>query len=220
MPRGTLTLPGRLLARSGWPGTAQPRGSCSVLECASPCSVRTNEIPWRRRGKTDCAGSLLLAPLSLRLRPRSQVCDLQGNSLTKGARARGRWGDGGPAFPLPPRAPSGRCSARSCVAGEDGAGTQKQLPDLSFPEPGLKGAVVAVGDRQGCVRSATPAASTPRAVLLPRAPRGSAPLLSHGRQTPMRSCPLRPLSSQKRFLPESAAAVEAGAEAGAEAGCG
>lgn len=71
--------------------------------------LRTKEIPWRCRGKTGCAGSLFLAPLSLHLRPWSQACDLLGSSLVKGCSGTLwlRWGDCGPAFPLLPRAPQG-----------------------------------------------------------------------------------------------------------------
>lgn len=91
----------------------------------------------------------------------------------------GRWW---PRFPFAPWSPSGRCLV-SCAAGEDGACTQKQLPDLSFPEPGLKGTVVPfaageAGGQAGFVRvqlSQLPAAQG--AELLPKILWDSAPLL-------------------------------------------
>lgn len=91
----------------------------------------------------------------------------------------GRWW---PRFPFAPWSPSGRCLV-SCAAGEDGACTQKQLPDLSFPEPGLKGTVVPfaageAGGQAGFVRvqlSQLPAAQG--AELLPKIRWDSAPLL-------------------------------------------
>lgn len=132
--------------------------------------LRTKEIPWLCRGKTGCAGSLLLAPLSLCLGLWSQVRDLQGSSPAKGRSepGLGRWW---PRFLFARCSPSGRCLG-SGAAGEDGAGTQKQLPDLSFPE--LKGAVVpfAEGEAGGqagfvCVQlSQLPAAQG--AQLLPK----------------------------------------------------
>lgn len=86
--------------------------------------------------------------------------------------------------------------ASSRVAGEEGAHTQKRLPDLSFPEPGLKGPVVpfAVGEAgwivRVCVRSATLAASSPKGSAPPKSPLGlgSSPVPERWlMQTPMRS---------------------------------
>lgn len=104
------------------------------------------------------------------------------------------WGDRGPAFPL---LPAGRCLAVSQAGGEDGAHMQEQLPDIFLPKPGLKGAVVpfAAGEagRTGrvCVRSATPAASSPKGRSPPKIPLelGNSPVLEQWLvQTPVRSC--------------------------------
>lgn len=66
--------------------------------------------------------------------------DLQGNSLAKGhLRSLGLgilWLGGDNSHPASPLLPSSHATRK------DRARTQKQLPDLSFPEPGLKGAVV------------------------------------------------------------------------------
>lgn len=87
--------------------------------------------------------------------------------------------------------------ASSCATGKDWACTQKQLPDLSFPELGLKGAVVpfAVGEAgqtgRVCVHLTTLAASSPKGSTSLESPLGlgSSPVPEQWlAQTPMRSC--------------------------------
>lgn len=115
-------------------------------------------------------------------------------------------GHAGPAFPLLGGAPQGDAWS----AEEDGACTQKQLPDLSFPEPGLKGALVPfaageAGGQAGFVyvqRAQLPAAQG--AELLPKILWDSASLLclNHGQCSPVsclgpQSSPAAPFSLQK-----------------------
>ena len=140
MPWGMLTLPGRFLPQWVPRQLAQCSAVMRELLCAGMRQplLRTKEIPWLRRGKTGYAGSLLLAPLSLRLRPWSQARDLQGNSLAKGRSRSLRsgtlwlgWGDHGPAFPLLPGAPWGDAWPHLVSPGRKGLA--RRSSSLTFP---------------------------------------------------------------------------------------
>lgn len=100
--------------------------------------------------------------------------DLQGSSAAEGCSRSLGWGDAGPAFPLLGGAPQGDAWSDE----EDGACTQRQLPDLSFPEPGLKGALVpfAAGeavDRQGLCMSSEPSCQQPKGLSSSRKSSGT-----------------------------------------------
>lgn len=158
-----LTLPGRLLARGSWLGAARRRSDAGAALCwnaPAPAPRKRNSLA-AQRGKTDCAGSLLLAPLSLPLRPRSQACVSQGNSPAKRRVEEPRLRDAGAMVALrslcSPKPPPGGCLAPSCA---------HRSSSLTFPcwRPGLKGAVVPLvaGGQAGSVCLSRPGCQQPK----------------------------------------------------------
>lgn len=124
------------------PGQPLSRRRVRELLCTGMCQtlLHTKEIPWLCSGKTGCAGSLLLAPLSLCL-----SCGAKCVTCKETAQQRGAPGACVGAMvtllSLCLVEPLREMLGLLCCWGGWGLHT-KWLPDLSFPDPGLKGALV------------------------------------------------------------------------------